>query len=48
MRRVAIDKVRPDANGEIEIDEGYADDEDDLDKARFEKKETPVIEMAGD
>jgi hypothetical protein len=48
LRRVAIDKVRPDANGEIEIEEGYADDEDDVDKARFEKEETPVNEMADD
>ena len=44
--RVAIDKVRPDINGEIDNEEGYADHDDDI--SRFENEETPVAELAGD
>jgi hypothetical protein len=43
LRRVAIDKVRPDINGEIEIET-----ENDVDEARFREEETPVVEMASD
>ena len=46
LRRVAIDKVRPDINGEIDNEEGYADHDDDV--SRFENEETPVAELAGD
>ena len=50
IRRVAIDKVRPDPDGEIYKEEGYSDHENknDIDEDRFQKEETPVIEMAGD
>ena len=33
LRRVAIDKVRPDINGEIDKEEGYAETENDVDEA---------------
>ena len=48
LRRVAIDKVRPDINGEIDKEEGYAETENDVDEARFREEETPVVEMASD
>ena len=52
LRRVAIDKVRPDPNGEIRKEEGYIenenDDEDVENANRFEKEETPVAELAAD
>ena len=43
LRRVAIDKVRPDAKGEIRKEEEYAENETDTDEARFKEKETPVV-----
>ena len=46
LRRVPVEKVRPDYNGEIDVEEGYIepDEEDD----RFAAEETPVQEMARD
>ena len=47
LRRVAIDKVRPDATGNIEDEEACIDVEDkDEEAERFLKEETPVVEMA--
>ena len=47
LRRVAIDKVRPDATGNIEDEETAIDVEDkDEEAERFLKEETPVVEMA--
>ena len=48
LRRVPIDKVRPDIHGEIDKEEGYAEPEINDDEERFRDEETPVIEMAGD
>ena len=50
LRRVAIDKVRPDPNGEICREESYIDggddNETDENNERFVKEETPVAELA--
>ena len=46
LRRVPVDKVRPDFNGEVSVEEGYA--EHDHDQDRFTEEETPVKEMAKD
>ena len=48
LRRVAIEKVRPDINGEIMQEESYADYEKDTEDERFKEEETPVIDMAAD
>ena len=50
LRRVPVDKVRPDYNGEVSLEEGYAEhgDDDDIDEHRFTEEETPVKEMASD
>ena len=52
LRRVAIEKVRPDPNGEIRKEEGYIENENDSEKEdndkRFEEQETSVAEMATD
>ena len=48
LRRVAIEKVRPDIDGEIVQEESYADNENDADDERFKKEETPVIDMEVD
>ena len=48
LRRVAIDKVRPDPNGEFCKEDGYAEHGNDIDETRFREEETPVVEMAGD
>ena len=52
LRRVAIDKVRPDPNGESRKEEGYIDNtidiETDENNKRFEEEETPVAELAAD
>ena len=46
LRRVAIDKVRPDVSGNIEDEEAYLDvEEKDEEAERFLKEETPVVEM---
>ena len=47
LRRVAIDKVRPDANGEIDGKEtDLGQEETDEESKRFLERETPVVEMA--
>ena len=46
LRRVPVDMVRPDYNGEVTVEEGYA--EHDEDEQRFTEEETPVKEMAND
>ena len=46
LRRVPIEKVRPDYNGEVSKEEGYAEANDD--ETRFTEEETPIIEMASD
>ena len=46
LRRVPVDKVRPDYHGEVQVEEGYL--EPDEDDGRFAEEETPVIEMATD
>ena len=52
LRRVAIDKVRPDPNGEICREESYIDggddNETDENNERFVKEETPVADLAAD
>ena len=50
LRRVPIDKVRPDLNGEIRREEGYLEpeDEEEAETAKFSEEETPVKEMAED
>ena len=52
LRRVAIDKVRPDSDGEIRNEEGYIENENDLEDVenakRFEKEEAPVDELVAD
>ena len=48
LRRVAIDKVRPDANGEIKNEDGYVEQEDEKETAKFTEEETPVEEMTED
>ena len=50
LRRIAIEKVRPDFDGEIAREEGYIDpinDHDD-DNERFTEEESPVKDMAAD
>ena len=46
LRRVAVEKVRPDYHGEVKVEEGFLepDEEDD----RFAEEETPVVELAAD
>ena len=46
MRRVAVEKVRPDYHAEVKVEEGYLDKDEDDD--RFAEEETPVVELAGD
>ena len=46
LRRVPVEKVRPDYNGEVNREEGYA--ENDGEEDRFAAEETPVREMAKD
>ena len=52
LRRVAVDKVRPDPNGEIRKEEGYIDNANDVEtdenNQRFAEEETPVDELAAD
>ena len=48
LRRVAIDKVRPDPNGEIKKEEGYVEQEIETNTAKFTEEETPVEELAED
>ena len=49
LRRVAIEKVRPDVNGEIDLEESYVDQEnEDSDDERFQEEETPVVDMTLD
>ena len=48
LRRVPVEKVRPDLNGEIDLEESYVDTEDDVDNERFKEEETPVIDMSLD
>ena len=52
LRRVAVDKVRPDPNGEIRKEEGYIDNANDVETdentQRFAEEETPVDELAAD
>jgi hypothetical protein len=42
LRRVAIEKVRPDINGEIRKEEGYCEPDDEEETAKFTEEETPV------
>lgn len=44
LRRVPIEKVRPDYHGEVSVEEGYAEPNDD--EERFTEEETPVKNMA--
>ena len=44
LRRVAIDKVRPDLEGEEKKEEEFLEPEDD--EARFKEEESPIQEMA--
>ena len=46
LRRVAVEKVRPDYHGEVKVEEGYL--EKDEDDERFAEEETPVVELAAD
>ena len=50
LKRVAIEKVRPDLHGEAQREEGYDehDIEADKDTAKFSEEETPVDEMVED
>jgi hypothetical protein len=48
LRRVAIDKVRPDVHGEVRKQEGYLEPEEEDETAKFTEEETPVVEMAED
>ena len=44
LRRIPIDKVRPDAEGEAKQEQEFIEPDDD--EVRFEIQETPVREMA--
>ena len=46
LRRVATDKVRPDHDGEVKVEESYLEPNDD--EERFAQEETPVVEMASE
>ena len=49
LRRVAIEKVRPDVNGKIDLEDSYVDQEnEDSDEERFQEEETPVVDMTLD
>ena len=54
LRRVPIDMVRPDYNGEVNVEDGYVEHDDnedeelDKDEERFQEEETPIKEMAKD
>ena len=47
LRRVAIEKVRPDVSGQIRMEETYLDPED-LEQARFSQEEVPPEEVMRD
>ena len=47
LRRVPVEKVRPDHNGEVSVEEGYAEHDDEHEE-RFTEQEIPVQEMAKD
>ena len=46
LRRVPVDKVRPDYHGEVMVEDGYLEPDEDDD--RFAEEETPIKEMATD
>ena len=46
LRRVPVEKVRPDYDGEVVQEEGYAENDDE--EIKFTEEETPVQEMATD
>ena len=46
LRRVPVDKVRPDYDGEVAVEEGYVEPDEEHD--RFAVEETPVQEMFED
>ena len=50
LRRVAIEKVRPDYNGEVAREERYIDpaDDEEENEQRFTEEESPVKDMAED
>ena len=50
LRRVAIEKVRPDVHGAVRREEGYNEEdvETENDVAKFTEEETPVKEMIED
>ena len=48
LRRVPVEKVRPDLDGERDLEDSYVDTDNDADEERFKEEETPVIDMSLD
>ena len=46
LRRVTVEKVRPDYHGEVNAEESYVEPDDD--DERFAAEETPVVDLAKD